>query len=384
MIYVLSEADEIERRLDAVSTSRVRTVPICAGVGVDGDEVDVVIVDTGRDVDRAIGVAAEIDLRRPEVVVVLWADRSSDVVSRAMRAGVRDVLTPEDDDDHLRRVVEQAAEISRRRRSVIHLPEPPTARNIVVVSPKGGAGKTAMATNLATGLALRSPRDVVLADADLQFGDVGHALCLQPETTVRDAVAGRLDDPAAVKVHLTPHRSGLFVLAAPDHPGVADEISPQAYVRAVEMLAGSFGFVVVDTDPGLGERTLGLLEHATDVVLLASTDVASVRGMRKTVDALDAVGLTEATRHFVLNRADAQVGLDLADIAATIGAEPDVLVPSHRTVPMSMNDGVPLVEGELASPVTEAMWQLVDRFSPVAATQKPHDGRRGLLRWIAS
>ena len=59
-------------------------------------------------------------------------------------------------------------------------------RIITVLSPKGGSGKTTVATNLAVALASRYPRQVVLADLDLQFGDVANVLRLSPVTTIAD------------------------------------------------------------------------------------------------------------------------------------------------------------------------------------------------------
>ena len=130
------------------------------------------------------------------------------------------------------------------------------------------------------------------------------------------------------------------------------------------LLHREFKYVVVDTDPGLGERTLTVMDNATDLVFVAATDVASVRGLHKTVDALDRIGMTAARRHFVLNRADAKVGLEIADIAATIGTDFDVLIPSHRSLPVSMNQGVPVLESSDGSPAVAPLWQLVDRFEP--------------------
>ena len=203
------------------------------------------------------------------------------------------------------------------------------------------------------------------------------------ETNVRDAIAGGLHDVTEIKVHLTPHRSGLFALCAPDVPGVADEITAQAFTKAVTMLSEEFRFVVVDTDPGLGERTLTVMDYATDLVFVAATDVASVRGLHKTIVALDRIGMTSQTRHFVLNRSDAKVGLEVSDISATLGMDPDVLVPSHRSLPISMNQGTPLLEGGDPSPATAPLWELVNRFAPEPIDERDDGGARrsgGLLR----
>src|SRR5688572_3842641 len=61
---------------------------------------------------------------------------------------------------------------------------PPPSRSsrvIVVVSPKGGSGKTAVSSNLAVALAQRHPGRVVAVDLDVQFGDLTLALSLTPE-----------------------------------------------------------------------------------------------------------------------------------------------------------------------------------------------------------
>lgn len=366
-ILVLSDAGSLEEAVRAAvgDSVGVTTMPLSTGVRAEVQDLSVVIVDGASDLDKALEIARDFDDRRQDVTVVLGAPIDSTIVSRAMQAGVRDVLAPGSNGDRIREAVKRAVEVADRRREAMHgRDERADNRLIMVMSPKGGAGKTTISTNLAVGLAKRAPKQVALIDGDLQFGDVGNALRLLAESTVRDAIAGGLQDVTEVKVHLTPHRSGLFALCAPDLPGVADEITAQAFTRAVAMLADEFRFVVVDTDPGLGERTLTVMDHATDLVFVAATDVASVRGLRKTIDALDSIGMTGHQRHFVLNRSDAKVGLDIADISATIGMEPDVFVPSHRSLPVSMNQGTPILEMDDPSPAAQPMWDLVDRFLP--------------------
>lgn len=366
MILILSGSETLEQTVrNAVGdVVPVDTAPLDRGIAAAGD-ADVVIVDGTVDADRAFAIAQELDDNRPDVTVVLHLEPTPDVFARAMQVGVRDVLQPGADDDRIREAVKRALEVAERRQQTMRPGETSrTHRLIMVVSPKGGAGKTTVAANLAVGLAKRAPKQVVLVDADLQFGDVGNALRLLAETSIRDAIAGGLHDVTEVKVHLTPHRSGLFALCAPEIPGVADEITAQAFAKAINLLHEDFKYVVVDTDPGLGERTLTVMDYATDLVFVAATDVASVRGLHKTIDALDRIGMTGPRRHFVLNRSDAKVGLEVADIAATIGMQPDVLVPSSRSLPVSMNQGTPVLELDDDSPAVGPLWQLVNRFEP--------------------
>lgn len=387
MILVLSASDDLEQAVrDAVGDAvPVQTAPLDRGLAAANAAVEVVLIDATVDAERAFTVAQRFDEERPEVTVVLHIEHTGDAFSRAMQVGVRDILPPGADGDRIRESAKRALELAERRSHTMRTAENAEGQHrlIMVLSPKGGAGKTTIASNLAVGLAMRVPKEVVLVDGDLQFGDVGNALRLLAESTVRDAIAGGLHDVTEVKVHLTPHRSGLYALCAPEVPGVADEITAQAFSRAVTLLHQEFKFVVVDTDPGLGERTLTVMDNATDLVLVAATDVASVRGLHKTIDALDRIGMTGAKRHFVLNRSNAKVGLDVADIAATIGMQPDVLIPSHVTLPVSMNQGVPVIEGGDPSPATAPLWELVDRFEPdpnaaaVAAGQRRNSGLFG-------
>ena len=333
-----------------------------------GEEAEQARADDYRGTELYVmGAAASLEEQRPDTTVVLYGPADPRLLSAAMRAGVRDILVPEASDQEIRDAIERALVVTDRRRQAVSQTSSDN-RLIMVLSPKGGAGKTTVSSNLAVGLATRCPKQVVLVDGDLQFGDVGNALRLIPQTSVRDAVAGGLRDVTEVKVHLTPHKSGLYALCAPEVPGVADEITAQAFARAVNLLHQEFKYVVVDTDPGLAERTLAVMDNATDFVLIGATDVASVRGLRKSIEALNQIGMTSQRRIFVLNRSDAKVGLDVKDIVATIGMEPDITIPSSRMVPISMNQGVPVLENTDKTPATDPLWELVDLFEPRDAT----------------
>lgn len=236
------------------------------------------------------------------------------------------------------------------------------SRIITILSPKGGAGKTSSATNLAVGLAKRYPREVVLVDLDLQFGDVASNMRLQPTSTILDLARAWPVDSAQVKLALTSHHSGLYTLCAPLSPAEADEITADHVTGVLRALHRSFRFVIVDTDPGLSERVLSALDVSTDMVMICSTEVPSIRGLKKALEALDVVGLTSARRILVLNRSNAKVGVDIEQLERTIGRPVDVRVPSSIDMVLATNDGIPIMESGRNPELVKAFEHLVEQF----------------------
>ena len=166
-----------------------------------------------------------------------------------------------------------------------------------------------------------------------------------------------------MKMYLSRHeRSGLYVLAGSGRPEEGEAVTEEVAARVLRLLARDFPYVVVDTSAGLDERALVAIEVATDIVLLASMDVASVRNLSKEVDALNRLGFTCARRHFVLNRADTRVGLEVADVEVAVGIQVQAAIPSSRDVPLSMNQGRTLDVRRPGAPVARELMGLANRF----------------------
>jgi pilus assembly protein CpaE len=252
------------------------------------------------------------------------------------------------------------------------LPLPPPVRTgkvIVVVSPKGGSGKTAVATNLSAALAMRFPGRVAAIDLDVQFGDMCTSMGLHPEHNLAEVATSATVDATTVKLFLTPYEPGLFVLCGARTPAEADVVTHQHVTKVIPLLAQGFEYVVVDTPAGLDDRTLAALECATDLLLVSSLDVTSIRSLRKAVEAMDALGVTKQ-RHFVLNRADAKVGINPVDAAEAVGWPIEAWIPSAREIPFSMNVGTPVVKLNPRSAVAKQMELLTNLFAPVTDTHR--------------
>lgn len=326
---------------------------------------DVILIGPGVPDRSATELAAAIDDTHPEVSVVIIAEATPERWEEALHAGVRDIVDPGANIGDLRSALRRARDVSHRRRKHLVGAAGGTGtpgRVITIVAPKGGAGKTAVATNLGVGLARMVPGNVALIDLDLMFGDVRSVLRLSPEYTIADLrrTTGEIDG-TTLKVFLT-RRDGLYVLCGPPSPAEGEQVTEELVRATIDVLAQTMQYLIVDTSAGLSEQTLVALERASDIVLVCDLSVPAVEALAKLVHALDDLGLTASERHVVLNRADSRVGITLADVAGVIGAPIDVKLPSTRSVPVSMNRGQPMAEAYPRSAFSRQIAHFAEQF----------------------
>ncbi|MDQ0258740.1 pilus assembly protein CpaE [Sinomonas atrocyanea] len=377
----------------AVATAELPEQPEQVFARLGGAQPDALVLGPGVPLDGALRLATVFDVRYPAVAVLLAADADAELMLQAMRAGIRDVVSPEVGPEQLRVVLQRSVQATEGRRRAVSpagpdgAPDPgdgPRGRVIGVFSPKGGVGKTTLATNIAVGLAKAAPMGVAIVDLDLQFGDVASGLDLDPEHTVTDAVSpAAARDALVLKAFLTLHPAGLYALCAPKSPVEADAITPEKVGHLLRQLAAQFDYVIVDTAPGLGECTLSALEHCTDGVWVTGMDVPGVRGLRSSLDVLGHLGLLPEVRHLVLNMADAKSGLTVRDVEATVGVPVDVSVPRSKLVAYSTNRGIPVLQATRKDGATAALGKVVERISP-SAKAKPAARRRAHRRVVVA
>jgi pilus assembly protein CpaE len=343
-------------------------------LAADGSEIVVV----GHDVPTplALELAAVLDRDNPSVSTIIVALSSPGLWRDAMRAGVRDLVEPSAVGHELVPALHRAVERAGRQVQEVGRPLPPPTvalgKVIVVVAPKGGCGKTTVASNLAAALAAAHPGQVVAVDLDAQFGDLAVAFGLRPERTLAELCQAVTLDATTIKLHLTAYEPGLFVLCGSNAPEDGDLVKESHVATIVKTLARDFRFVVIDTPAGLDERTIAAVDQA-------SFDVSSLRSLRKGIDTLDKLGVVEPRRHLILNRADSKVGLNVEDVEAVTGMPVETAIPSTRAVPLSMNLGAPLASTDPGSPVGREIAKLVRLLAPgeEPTTEHHHRWRRG-------
>ncbi|HEY6532401.1 MAG TPA: P-loop NTPase [Acidimicrobiales bacterium] len=380
-VVVVCSDDAIRTRLAMLVGAGTAAVAAIDDLAVALDGTPVVAVLGPNFADPIELMAAEqLLLARREVAAIMVTDElSTEVLQRALRAGVKDVLqSPVDTGDLLDAIDRVGATLTPVMSIPTGGPELPVdddgemGRVVMVFSTKGGSGKSVIASNLAVLLAQRSEKPVVLVDADLQFGDVAVMLKLTPQHTIVDAV-GSLDrmDQTMLRSLLCEHSpEGLLVLAAPLEPAFADQVGAAEMVRIVETLRSFAGFVVIDTPAYFNDVVLGLIEVSDDVLLVAGMDIPNIKNVKIGLQTLRLLNTPMEKLRLILNRANSKVRLDSSEVERTLGVKAEALIPSDIVVPQAVNRGEPVVYSAPRSTVTKAFEELADQFLPSSAKKR--------------
>ena len=302
--------------------------------------------------------------QRPDRPVVVMSEASPNgFLRQAFETGADDVITLPQPPDQVAFTLQKVI----ARRKGLAVPGKANAPLVAVLGPKGGTGKTLIATNLSVALAQRDA-NVVLVDLDLQFGDIGLALGLSPESTMYDLMrAGPPFDHEKLDRHLVKHSSGVKVLIAPTRPDQASAVSIEFLRDIYASLRTMCDAVIVDTPPGFTPEVIATIDASSDVCMVGMLDSLSLKNTKLGLETLDLMGYDTDRVSLVLNRADSRVGITPDDVSTIVGRGPDVSIPSDREIPRSINEGTPIVAARPSSGAAKAFRALADRYAKTPA-----------------
>lgn len=242
---------------------------------------------------------------------------------------------------------------------------------VAVVSPKGGSGKTVIATNLALAFAQRTP--TVLMDLDLYSGDVEWAFGVQPDYRLHD-VARRLREDRSTELEgmFTRHDHRLSLLCCPDSHIAADGVLPSDVGTITKRLIALNRPLVIDTSPGMSDFTLDSMELASHVLLVTTPDVASVQAASKLLDTMAAVHLDTSRVALVVNRSTSRTGLSTRDAETRLGMRATLSIPDDKILAAGFNSGYPLVETRPDCRIAGDLMAYAERTMGVQPATRPN------------
>src|SRR5215204_3974499 len=246
-------------------------------------------------------------------VILLASGESSALLEDALEADVADVLLLPQMTENIVFAIRKASHSGRKAQG-----RPGRRGRIVTVfSPKGGTGKTVIATNTAAAVAKHEGKKALLLDLDLQFGDAAIMLGIEPEKTIYDLVVapGELDTEKLAG-YVTKHVSGLDVLPAPLRPEDAELITETKIGPLLEVSRQAYDAIVVDTSPFFHGPMLATLDQTDALLLVCTGDVPTVKNVRLSLQTLDLLSFPSERVSILLNRPNPNAGLKRKEIEA--------------------------------------------------------------------
>ena len=318
----------------------------------------------------------------PEIDFVLVLDNPSpELLLRAMRAGVREVLpspaAPEAVLAALRRQL-------RKRGLATH--HPSTSHHcevLTLVSCKGGSGATFIAANLAHLLSAGGLRQVALIDMNLQFGDA--ALFVSSETPVSNVaeVARNISrlDPDLLRSSMGQVAPGLWVLAAPDDPAQATDVTPQHVRQIIEMAREMFDFVIIDVGRSLTSVTLQALDLSDRVYAVLQLTLPFIRDGKRLRNVFRSLDYPPQKIQWIVNRHQKGNQFTIEDLKKTLMIDRVITLPNHyEAVAASVNQGVPVAKIDPNSTIAKSLRELAENIAPPPLNQPRSGWLSGLFR----
>ena len=314
---------------------------------------------------------------RAPIILIASGGEAASMLEHALDQGVADVLLLPQLTHNVVFAIRKAAHV----RSQLQAPAR-HGRVVTVFSPKGGTGKTVLATNLAARLAKHEGKRTLLLDLDLQFGDAAIMLGLEPLKTIYDLVVapGELD-PEKLGGYVTKHPCGLDVLAAPLRPEDAELVVESKVTGLIDVARSSYELIVVDTSPFFHGAALATLDRTDELLVLCGLDVPTLKNVRLALQTLEQLSFPTSRINYLMNRASANVGLKTSEVEDGLKVKVRHELPTDRTVQLCVNRGEAVVLAEPRSDFGKAVAALardVSRKAPAPVAATPQQRRRRL------
>ena len=334
-----------------------------------------------------LNIAERIYMGRPGCIIIFLVDSlSTDILQRAMAAGVRNVTVfPENSYDfsewlktiyNNERMRSQAMD---QNKSISWI-----SKVITVFAAKGGIGKTTVAVNLAAKLAEQNKK-VALLDFDLEFGDASVFLNLDVKDTLAELLMEKSEfDIDTIRSYMNVHSSGVHVLCAPKSPEYSEGINANHIEKLMNTLRSYYDYVIIDTPASFNDITLTAIEGSAMVIFMTGFDISILRNSKLSINLLDNLQQKEKVR--VLINRDMEGNITTNDVEKILGKPIWARIPSDYFLAVNaLNKGLPFVISSPKSKMSLAFDEIAEKITtgkdtPASDSSSKQTAKKGLFK----
>lgn len=353
--------DELRRFVETDSSRDVKVFPggaeMLAAVA-DQLRPDVIILECATD-DALVDFSplAQLNLRHPDITLILLSsNQTPEVLLRAMRAGVREVLPSPVGRDALHLALARVEEKRNLQNATRQ-----KGKVFAFLPCKGGSGSTFLSTNIAYDLASQENKNVILIDLNLQFGDASLFISDHKPSTNLAEVARQIlrMDASFLASSLLGVLPNLGILAAPEDPVQAMEVNPSHIDTLINLARNHYDVIILDVGRALDPVSIKALDHADVVFPVLQITLPFIRDARRLLDVLRSLGYSNEKIKLLVNRYEKGGDIRLEDVERTLGLTVYKTIPnSFKAVATSVNQGVPISKLSPNNPVSRTLQEL--------------------------
>ncbi|WP_349608915.1 MULTISPECIES: AAA family ATPase [Cupriavidus] len=283
----------------------------------------------------------------------------SEVLIKAMRAGIRDVLSWPLDKGQLAEAL--------KRVEATHVPRAREAAQVIsVISCKGGAGTSFVAANLGDALARHLTKRVLVVDLNRHFGDLTHLVSDKaPPSTLPD-ICSQIDrlDAGFLDACLVHVDNGFDVLAGATDPVKASQIQKDKLEWILSVMQPNYDFVIFDIGQSIDPLSIGMLDHSDRICVVAEPAIAYGRPGRRLIDILRALHYPADKIRLVLNRTGRKTEIPLATVEEIFGMKVAFALPDDpAVVDEAVSHGEPVAKLSRRSAIARALQAMATQLA---------------------
>jgi septum site-determining protein MinD len=250
-----------------------------------------------------------------------------------------------------------------------------SAEIYLILSGKGGVGKTTVFSNLATSLAM-SGKEIIILDADLAMPNLGLVFgMIDPPITIHDVLAGT--EPIEKAIYEGPN--GLKFIPGGESIEGFQAADPSRMIGVLDKLKEKADYILIDAPVGLNEDIILLLPAVDHVIIISTPDLISMAdALRMRLIAESADKIIDGA---ILNRTnvyDENGAIEL--LGKTMELKILAVIPDDINVRGAGLNKIPLVVSNPDSPASIAIRKLAAHISGVEFI--PDNGKSGIFQKI--